>query len=108
MSLNPSIPVAVTNSGGRVMAFNITAVGAIKNTAGRIRTLFVQTAASAGNLIVNDSATVGTAAIGNQIANIPFGQLTAGARIPLDAPCVNGITISGTWPTGLVLAAAYD
>lgn len=96
------------NPGGSKMAFNITAIGQIKNSSGRLRRLFVITAASAGTLAINDVSSAGTAAAGNQIAAIPNTALTAGVIITVDAPCANGITISGTWPTGLVLAASYD
>ena len=102
------IQTAVTNSGGSKMAFNITAIGQIKNGSGRIRRLFVETTPSAGTLVIHDIATGGTAAIGNQITSIPNTALTAGTVILLDAPCASGIAISGTWPTGLVLAVAYD
>lgn len=102
------ITTFVTNSGGSRMAFNITAIGQIKNTTGRLRKLFVITAASAGTLVINDVNSAGTAAIGNEVAALPNTLLTAGAIITLDAPVANGITISGTWPTALVLAASYD
>lgn len=103
-------PIATftTNPGGSRMAFNITAIGQIKNSSGKLRKLFVLTAASAGTLIINDVTSTGTAAIGNEVAAIPSTLLTAGAVISLEAPCANGITVSGTWPTGLVLAASYD
>lgn len=100
--------IFATNPGGSKMAFNITAIGQVKNAPGKLRKLFVITAASAGTLVINDVNSTGTAAIGNEVAAIPFGLLTAGAVITLDAPLVNGITVSGTWPTGLVLAASYD
>lgn len=102
------ITTFTTNPGGSRMAFNITAIGQIKNAPGKLRRLFVITAASAGTLVINDVNSTGTAAIGNEVAAYPNALLTAGATITVDAPCANGITISGTWPTGLVLAASYD
>lgn len=97
-----------SNPGGSVIKFNMTAIGQIKNTPGTLRRLFVQVAGTTTNLVLNDTNSTGTPAIGNQILTIPPASLVAGAIIIIDAVCANGITVSGTWPTGLVLVAAYD
>lgn len=102
------LSIFIYNPGGTRMAFNITAVGQIKASPGKLRKLFVETAASAGTLTINDVCTGGTAAIGNQVAAIPNTALTAGAVVTLDAPFASCIAVSGTWPTSLVLAASYD
>jgi hypothetical protein len=104
---NP-IATFTSNPGGSRMAFNITAIGQIKAAPGKLRRLFVQTAASAGTLILSDVCSGGTPAIGNQVAAIPNTALTAGAVITIDAPFAACITVSGTWPTALVLSASYD
>lgn len=96
------------NPGGTSTAKNLTAIGQIKNGGGNLRKLHVITAASAGNLVLNDMATGGTPAAANQVQNIPNSALTQGAVITLDIPFTNGIAITGTWPTGLVLMASYD
>lgn len=97
-----------TNPGGSKTALNMTAIGQIKNSRGALRKLLVQVAASAGTLTLTDMVTGGTPAIGNQVAAIPSAALTAGAIITVDAPFSNGIAITGTWPTALVLVATYD
>lgn len=95
-------------SGGITPKYNITAIGVIKAAPGQIKRLIVQVAGTTTPLIVNDIALIGSAAIGNQVASIPAASLVAGAIILLDWPCVTGIALSGTWPTGLVLAVAYS
>lgn len=95
-------------SGGIKAAYDLTAVGTIKAAPGQLKRFIVQVAGTTTPLVFNDCATVGAAAIGNQIASIPAASLVAGAIILLDWPCLTGLTISGTWPTGLVLAVSYS
>lgn len=109
--MGQNIGVSVVNSGGQSAAYNINAVGNIKKVAGvgvpgRLRSIVVQVAPSAGALTLNDCLH-GAAAVGNQIATIPFGSLTVGQRIVLDWPCVTAIEFSAVG-TGGVYSATYD
>jgi hypothetical protein len=87
---------------GESAAFNLTS-GAklIKVGPGRVGTL---TTIVAGTTVgtVNDAATTGAAAIGNQIAAVPN---TLGASVPLNFPFANGLVIVPG--TGQVLAVSY-
>lgn len=107
-SLSSLFQTKSVNPGGTTTQPNMTAIGQVKNAPGILRRLHVQTAATAGNLTVNDMKSGGTPAAANQVANLPNSILTQGAIINLDIPCANGIAITGTWPTGLVLMPVYD
>jgi hypothetical protein len=67
----------------------------------------VQAPGSAGNLTLNDCATVGAAAAANQVISLAFGSLTAGQQLWLDFPMAAGITVSAI-PTGGVVSIAYN
>ena len=55
---------------------------------------------------MNDCATTGAAAIGNQIISLAFGNLTLGTQILLDWPLDLGLVISSVG-TGGVYAVSY-
>jgi hypothetical protein len=78
---------------GTLNKYNITAAGAVvKATPGRICKITIQTA-STGTFTVNDCATVGAAAIGNQILAFSAAWPAAGTVINLDWPCTTGIVV---------------
>ena len=80
--------------------FNITTATAVKATAGRIIQAFVQVAGS-GTGTINDIATTGAAAIGNQIAVIP--QTVGGIAGVKDWQTQTGIVVvPGTGQTIVV------
>ncbi len=101
-------PIAVfpQYSGGNSSTFDISAAAVLKATPGTLYRVVVQSVPSAGNLTINDCATTGAAAIGNQIISIPFGSLTAGEVIYLAWPCKTGIVVSSVG-TGGVFSAAF-
>ena len=96
----------MTTNGGNQQTYNVAAAAVIKTGAGRVAKIIVQTAPSAGNLTVNDCATTGAAAIGNQIISLAFGNLTIGTQIFLDWPLDFGLVISSVG-TGGVYAVSY-
>jgi len=92
--------------GGVSTKLQINAAAVIKAVPGNLARIIVQAPGSAGNLVLNDCATIGAAAAANQIASIPFGSLTAGQQLFLDWPCKTGIVVSAI-PTGGVFSASY-
>lgn len=73
----------------------------IKGSAGRVVKICVNTALSAGSLIVYDSATTG----GIGASNLVFSSAAtpaAGSIFALDWPCANGIVIVSGTGTGVV------
>lgn len=73
---------------GQTVAFNITSTGVVAKTSpGRACMLHVITAGAQGS--INDCASVGAAAIGNQVAAIPA---VAGSYL-IDMPCYTAITV---------------
>lgn len=97
---NKSAPLQMDGSGnlltgnGSANKYNITAAGAVvKATPGRICKITVQTASTGGTFSVNDCATVGAAAIGNQILGFGAAWPAVGTVINLDWPCTTGIVV---------------
>jgi hypothetical protein len=95
-----SVPLQSDQSGnllvgnGSLNKYNITAAGAVvKATPGRICKITVQTASTGGTFSVNDCATVGAAAIGNQILGFAAAWPAVGTVINLDWPCTTGIVV---------------
>ena len=67
-----------------------------------------QTPGSAGNLVVNDCATLAQASAANQILTLTYEQAAVGT-IPIagvNLPIANGLVISQV-PTGMVLTVVY-
>jgi hypothetical protein len=105
----PQGPISVaTGAGGSSSALQVNATGVIKGSAGRLAKLLVQTPGSAGNIVLNDAATVAGANASNQILSLAFNAVTdvAGGVISLDWPCANGIVVSAI-TTGGVFAVSY-
>lgn len=102
-------PVAVTNSGGNLSALNIQAAAVIKATPGRIARMSIIAPGSAGNFVFNDVATVGAAAVANQVWIAAFNAagIAAGAVIAIDMPCLVGIVLSAI-PTGAIVSVSYN
>ena len=95
----------LTTNGGQQSALNLAAgANLVKATAGRIFSLNVNTAGTAGTLAVYDSATTAGAAAANLVWE---GSATTaqGTVIVLNFPCANGIVV--TAPTGGVVAVSY-
>jgi hypothetical protein len=86
---------------GLTVTFNVTAATVIKNSFGRVAKISVITAGSTAGS-VNDAATTGAAAVGNQLAAIP----NAVSVIDLDMPFANGLVV--TPGTGQVLAVSFQ
>jgi hypothetical protein len=97
MPQNPiqSLPIGATQA-----AYNVTAAAVIKASPGTLfRIVVIAPGTTGGGLTLNDCATTGAAAIGNEIASIPYSDLTAGQVIDLEWPCKAGIVVSAV-PTG--------
>ena len=102
----PQNPIRTLTISSVTPSYDVAAPAVIKATPGRLAKITVQVAPSAGNLIANDCATTGAAAIGNQILEVAFGALTEGQVITLDWPCNTGIVISSVG-TGGVYSVSY-
>jgi hypothetical protein len=87
-------------------ALNVTAAAVIKAGAGRLAKVIIVVVGSAGSLTLNDCATTGAAAAGNQIITVPFGSLTVGQVLALDVPITTGLVISAI-PTGGQVTITY-
>jgi len=88
-------------------AFNISAPTVITppsplNLITGIATVSVLTEGTAGQLVVNDCATLAEASVSNQLCAIPFNQLGG----PLGFQIKSGLVISQV-PTGMVLTVVY-
>ena len=101
------IKVSVTQPGGNKSALDVTAAAVVKSTNGILFSITTSTAGTAGDLVLNDVATVAGAAAANQIISIPFGSLAAGSVVTLKWPCSTGIVVSAV-PTGWVGAVSYS
>lgn len=89
-----------TTTGGQLQTYDITTATVIKAAPGRIFRVNVQVAGSTTGT-VNDCATTGAAAIGNQVAVIPD---TVGPLL-LEWPCATGIVVVPG--TGQTLSVSY-
>jgi len=87
--------------GGNHAVSNLTAVTAVKASAGRLVRVNVVVAGSAPGS-VNNAATTGAAAAANKIASIPN---TVGTYL-FDWPCDTGITVSPG--TGQTVSVSYS
>jgi hypothetical protein len=93
------LPVFDSSLSGNKSALNISAVGVIKATPGRInRIVLTGTVGTGGALTINDCATTAAAAAANVVFSTA-GTLAVGSVINLDWPCLVGITVSA-FPTG--------
>jgi hypothetical protein len=95
---------------GYSVAFNITAATVIKTGPGLIAKIFIIVAGS-GLGSVNDCATTGAVAVGNQIAAVGIAgaagtKYTAGDSFILEAPFSLGLCV--TPGTGSTLAVSYS
>lgn len=99
-------------AGGSRSALNLTAAVAIKATPGRIRRVIVLAPGSgSGAFTINDCATTGAAAAGNQIWSMAYNASAnvAGAIFSLDWPCLVGIVLSAVPGAGSpIIAVSYD
>jgi hypothetical protein len=97
--------------GGIHSALNITSASVVKSSSGTLFSIIIQNAGSSGNLIINDSATIGGAATSNQILSFTAAQLASLIQkcfpVALDFPCLNGITVSAVPAGSPVFAIAY-
>jgi len=98
---------ATVSEGGTKTALQVNSARVIKAAPGNLARILVQAPGSAGNLVLNDCATVGAAAAANQIATIAFGSLTIGQQIWIDWPCATGIVVSAI-PTAGVVSISYN
>lgn len=95
---------------GNAVAFNITTATEIKTGPGIVAKIFIIVAGS-GLGSVNDCATVGAVAVGNQIASIGIAggagtKYTAGDILTIEAPFSLGLCV--TPGTGSTLAVTYS
>lgn len=98
--VNDDLRVEVYALGGKTASYNKTASAVIKASAGRLMRINVLTAGT-GLGKVHNCATVGTAAVGNEIFNIP----AAVGSYEVNWPCSTGIVyILGA---GEVVAFSY-
>lgn len=109
---NKSAPLQMDASGnlltgnGSTSRYNITAATVVKATPGRVCKIVVQTIATGGTVAINDCATTGAAAIGNQVYSIGTPWLAAGTVLNIDWPCTTGIVV--TPGTGGVVSVSFD
>lgn len=99
--MSPGLP------GGINEALDVTAPAVIKATPGILVRVQVLVAGSAGNLTINDCATLGAAAVANEIASIPFGSLSLIQPLVFEWPCATGIVLSAI-PTGGAVSISYS
>jgi hypothetical protein len=108
-----SAPLQIDGSGNLLVGngsnnkLNVSAATVIKATAGRVCTVNVLTAATAGTFGVYDTNTTGSAAISNAV----YPQFTsawpaAGTVIKIDFPCLTGIVVNPG--TGGVVSVSFD
>lgn len=102
MPQNPIFGTTVINSNR-----SVTAAAVIKATHGFIATVIVDNVGSGGALTLNDCATTGAAASGNQIASIAQASLVAGVPYTFNWPCKTGIVISAV-PTGGTVRISFS
>ena len=96
-------------SDGLTPVYNLTAAAVIKATPGRLAKLIVIAGGTASNgaFTLNDCATTGAAAIGNEIITIPSGT-AVGTIYNLGWPCLTGIVLSAVPSAGSpILALIY-
>lgn len=101
MSQNPIVTRDVTNRNR-----SVTAAAVIKAVPGLLATVIVDVAGSGGALTLNDCATTGAAASGNQIASIANANIVAGVPYSFFWPCKTGIVVSAV-PTGSTVRVSY-
>jgi hypothetical protein len=108
-----SVPLQTDASGnlltgnGSLNKLNVTTATVIKAAPGRVCTVNVLTAATAGTFGIYDTTTTGSAAIANAI----YPQFTAswpaaGTVIKVDFPCLAGIVVNPG--TGGVVSLSFD
>lgn len=103
-----NLAVQIQSPAGQKTAFNVAATKVIKAPGpGTVFTIRVITAPSASALTLNDCALVADAALANELASIPFGLLTAGALIQVQAPFQTGLVVSSIG-TGGVYTISYS
>jgi hypothetical protein len=95
-------------TGGNFSTLNIQGATVVKGAPGRLAKLCISNAGSAGNLVINDSATLAGANSGNIILTMPYNAAldASGSVINLDWPCLNGIVISAM-PTGSIASVSW-
>ncbi|WP_244438769.1 hypothetical protein [Paraburkholderia dilworthii] len=109
---NKSSPLQMDQSGnllignGSTNKLNITAITAVKASAGRVCKVTVVAVATAGNFAVYDVATTGAAATANAIIKYTASWPAVGTVIPLDFPCLAGIVVDPG--TGGQVAVSFD
>ncbi|HGL4258438.1 TPA: hypothetical protein ACKE3D_002118 [Burkholderia dolosa] len=107
-----STPLQMDSSGnllvgnGSMNAKNVTAITAVKASAGRVCKITVVAAATAGNFAVYDVATTGAAATANAILKYTASWPAVGTVINLDFPCTAGIVVDPG--TGGQVAVSFD
>jgi hypothetical protein len=85
--------------GGTRAALQVNATGVIKLGPSILVRIIVQSPGSGGSLTINDTDSIGDAAVGNEIFSVASSELIAGQSIVLKWPIGTGIVISAV-PTG--------
>lgn len=98
--------VQISSLGGQRTALNVTAAGVISAKAGTLFRVLVVTAGTAGALTINDLSANTGAAAANTLLSVPFGNLTAGQVITIEASVLNGIVVSAV-PNGGQFTITY-
>jgi hypothetical protein len=91
---------------GSMNRLNVTAITAVKASAGRVCKVTVVAVATAGNFAVYDVATTGAAATANAILKYTASWPAVGTVITLDFPCTAGIVVDPG--TGGQVAVSFD
>jgi hypothetical protein len=94
-----ALPTRNVNTGTNSKLGITTAGTIVKASGGTLATIIVVVApTSSGALTIIDSATVVAATATNTILSIPYNSttppMTAGLILPVDWPCINGITVT--------------
>lgn len=92
--------------GGSNTALNVAAAQVVKGKPGTLYRILIQAVGTSGTLTINDCATTGAAAAGNQILTLLTANLTVGQVITLDWPCLTGIVISAC-SGGIVVSVSF-
>jgi len=96
----------LSSAGGQHSALALPAgANLVKATPGRIVRLSVLALGTAGNLMVNDCATIGAVTSANTIYEMGFAGATEGLVVDLQFPCTYGIVV--TVPTGGMVSVSY-
>jgi hypothetical protein len=90
-----------TQPGGTQTAKNIAAPAVLKTGSGTFMRVVPQVVGTGGNLVINDNTQLGGSnVVANQLATIPFGNMTVGVPLVFELPFFNGLVVSAVTTGG--------